>query len=149
MKEIKVFKDDLQNANYMVSRAGWYGDYADPTTFLDLNRKGDGNNDRKYDNPVYDGLLASAAKESDPAARMRMLEEAERIIMDDDLPMIPLYQYVTLYMFDPQKVAGLNCQPRTDQNLYLIDMLGDGKGRDEPRPMPVRPPAGPDAPGEN
>lgn len=138
MKEIKVFKDDLQNANYMVSRAGWYGDYADPTTFLDLNRKGDGNNDRKYDNPVYDKLLADAAKEPDPEARMRMLEEAERIIMDDDLPMIPLYQYVTLYMFDPQKVAGLNCQPRTDQNLYLIDMLGDGKGRDLPRPMPVR-----------
>jgi oligopeptide transport system substrate-binding protein len=147
MKEVKVYKDDLQNANYMVSRAGWYGDYADPTTFLDLNRKGDGNNDRKYDNPVYDGLLAAAAKETDPAARMRMLEEAERIIMDEDLPMIPIYQYVTLYMFDPQKVAGLNCQPRTDQNLYLIDILGDGKGRDEPRPMPLRPPQGDDAPG--
>ena len=24
-KELKVFRDDLKNANYMVSRAGWYG----------------------------------------------------------------------------------------------------------------------------
>jgi oligopeptide transport system substrate-binding protein len=140
MKEVKVYKDDLQNANYMVSRAGWYGDYADATTFLDLLRSWDGNNDRKYNNPVYDRLLADAALSSDPEARLRLLEEAERIIMDEDLPMIPLFQYVTLYMFDPQKVAGLNCHPRTDQNLFLIDMLGDGKGRDLPRPMSAREP---------
>jgi oligopeptide transport system substrate-binding protein len=140
MKEVTVVRDDLKNANYMVSRAGWYGDYADPTTFLDLNRSWDGNNDRKYKSPVYDKLLEDAAKESDPQARMRLLEEAERIIMDEDLPMVPLFQYVTLYMFDPHKVAGLNCQPRTDQYIPLIDMLGDGKGRDLPRPMPVLPP---------
>ena len=59
-KEIKVYKDDLKKQNFMTGRAGWFADYADPTTFLDLNRTGDGNNDRAYSSPVYDGLLDEA-----------------------------------------------------------------------------------------
>ncbi len=143
-KEIRVFRDDLKNGNFMVSRAGWYGDYGDPTTFLDISRSDNGNNDRKYSSPVYDGLMERAAAEPDPDKRMRTLEEAERLIMDQDLPMLPLYQYVTLYLFDPDKISGLNAHPRTDQHLYLIDVLGDGKGPDRPRTMPLRP-----APGMN
>jgi oligopeptide transport system substrate-binding protein len=137
-KEIKVAKDDIQNGNFIVSRAGWYGDYGDPTTFLDLNRTGDGNNDRKYSSPRFDGLLADAAREADPERRMRLLEEAERVLMEEDLPMAPIYQYVTLYLFDPDRISGINPHPRTDQHLYLIDVLGDGKGPDTPRQMPRR-----------
>jgi oligopeptide transport system substrate-binding protein len=132
-KEVKVAKDDMQKGNYMVSRAGWFGDYGDPTTFLDLNRSWDGNNDRKYNNPMYDRLLADAALEVDPAKRMRMLEEAERMIMDEDLPMATLFHYVTMYMFNPHKVSGISPHPRVDQHVYLVDMLGDGKGLERPR----------------
>ena len=138
-KELKVFKDDMQNGNYMISRAGWYGDYGDPTTFLDLNRSWDGNNDRKYNNPVYDRLLADAAMELDAEKRMRMLEEAERIIMDEDLPMVPIFQYVSLYMFDAKKISGISAHPRVDQQVQLVDILGDGKGPDVPRVLPPRP----------
>lgn len=134
-KELKVYKDDLKNANYMTSRAGWYGDYGDPTTFLDLSRSTDGNNDRKYANPEYDALLDTAAAETDHAKRMAILTEAERIIMEDDIPMIPIYHYVTMYMFDADKISGLAPHPRMKQNLYLIDILGDGKGTDTPRAM--------------
>ena len=42
----QVFRQDLKSQNFMLSRAGWFGDYGDPTTFLDLNRCDDGNNDR-------------------------------------------------------------------------------------------------------
>ncbi len=130
-KEVGVFRNDLKNANYMTSRAGWYADYADPTTFLDLNRTGDGNNDRKYSNPAYDALLDEAKFELDPAKRMALLTEAERIIMEDDLPMVPIFHYVSLYLFDPDVVTGLNNHPRANQDIYLIDVLGDGKGRDQ------------------
>lgn len=134
-KELKVFKDDLKNANYMTSRAGWYGDYGDPTTFLDLLRSDDGNNDRKYNSPEYDAMLDAAQVESDPEKRMAILQEAERKIMEEDLPMIPIYHYVTMYLFDADRVSGLDPHPRTQQNLYLIDILGDGKGREISRKM--------------
>lgn len=139
-KEIKVFRDDLKNQNYMVSRAGWYGDYGDPTTFLDVNRFDDGNNDRKYHNPRYEELLDQAAVELDPEARMALLTEAERITMEEDLPMVPLFHYMTVYLFDPDRLSGLNPHPRTEQNVYLFDILGDGKGTDRVRTMPPLPP---------
>jgi oligopeptide transport system substrate-binding protein len=141
-KEIKVFRDDLKEQRYMVSRAGWYGDYGDPTTFLDINRFDDGNNDRKYNNPRYEALLDEASVELDAQRRFELLTEAERIIMDEDLPMVPLFHYMTVYLFDPDRLSGLNPHPRTEQNVYLFDILGDGKGTDRVRMMPPLPPAG-------
>lgn len=134
-KEVKVFRDDLKEGRFMTSRAGWYGDYGDPTTFLDLSRSTDGNNDRKYRNPHYDALLDQAKIELDPVRRMEILQECERIIMEEDLPMVPIFHYVTLYLFDANKFTGLNPHPRADQHLHHIDIFGDGKGTDEPKVM--------------
>ena len=134
-KEIKIFRDDLKDKQYMTARAGWFGDYGDPTTFLDINYSTDGNNDRAYNNPHYDDLLDRASVELDPEKRMELLSEAERIIVEVDVPLVPVFHYATIYMFDPHKVTGLSTHPRTKQNAFLIDMLGDGKGPDQPRPM--------------
>ncbi len=135
-REISVFKDDLKKQNYMISRAGWFGDYGDPTTFLDLNRRDDGNNDRKYSSPVYERLLDDAEDEPDPARRLRILASAERLIVEDDFPLIPLYHYVQMYFFDPHRITGISSHPRQEQNMYQVDVLGDGKGSDRPRHLP-------------
>ncbi|MDF1868836.1 MAG: peptide ABC transporter substrate-binding protein [Phycisphaerales bacterium] len=134
-KEIKLFREDLKNKQYMTARAGWFGDYGDPTTFLDINHSKDGNNDRAYNNPVYDKLLEDAGNELDPSKRMAMLSEAERILIEEDVPLVPIFFYATIYMFDAHKLTGLSTHPRTKQNAFLIDMLGDGIGPDLPRPM--------------
>jgi oligopeptide transport system substrate-binding protein len=134
-KEIKIFREDLKNKQYMTARAGWFGDYGDPTTFLDINHSKDGNNDRAYDNPKFDKLLEDAGDELDPVKRMAMLSEAERILVEEDLPLVPIFHYATIYMFNAHKLTGLSTHPRTKQNAFLIDMLGDGIGPDLPRPM--------------
>lgn len=143
-KEIKVFRDDLKKHNFMISRAGWYGDYGDPVTFLEINRTGDGNNDRGYSSTRFDGLLEQANDETDPQKRLAILREAERVIVEEDLPLIPLVHYVQVVLFDPDKVSGLSSHARQEQNLALIDMINDGKGTDVMRAMPPEP-----APGEN
>ncbi|MDX9911302.1 MAG: peptide ABC transporter substrate-binding protein [Phycisphaerales bacterium] len=132
-KELKVYREDLKNANYMTSRAGWYGDYGDPTTFLDLSYSTDGNNDRKFASPEIDRLLDAARAELDPDARTRILEEVERILMDEELPMVPIFHYAQLYMFDPERVTGVSAHARTRQLVAWFDVLGDGKGDDVPR----------------
>jgi oligopeptide transport system substrate-binding protein len=139
VQEIKVFRDELKNQNYMASRGGWYGDYGDPTTFLDLHRKDDGNNDRKYASDRFEGLLNRALDEADAGQRLGLLGEAERILVDEDLPVLPLFHYVSIYQFDAHRVSGINCHPRTTQLMGLVDVLGDGVGSDVPRGMPARP----------
>lgn len=133
--ELKIYRSQLKEHNFITSRAGWFGDFGDPTTFLDIMRTGDGNNDRNFSSPHFDALLDKARAERDPARRLAILEEAERVLVEEELPMIPIFHYVTLYMFDPARVTGMSAHPRTKQNLYLIDILGDGIGADQPRPM--------------
>ncbi|MCC6322539.1 MAG: peptide ABC transporter substrate-binding protein [Phycisphaerales bacterium] len=132
-REIAVFKDDLKNQNYMIGRAGWFGDYGDPATFLDLSRRDDGNNDRKYDSPEFEGLMNRADREADPAKRYEILSRAESLIVDQDLPLIPIYHYVQMYMFDPHRLTGISSHPRQEQNMYEVDIFGDGKGSDAPK----------------
>lgn len=131
-KELKVFRDDLQRHNFMVAKGAWFGDYGDPVTFLDINRTKDGNNDRDYSNPEYDRLLDRARDESDPAARLALLSAAENIMLEDAC-LAPLFQYASVYLFDAHQFTGLSPHPRGDQDLYLIDVFGDGKGSDEPK----------------
>ncbi|MBI1190505.1 MAG: hypothetical protein GC200_07495 [Tepidisphaera sp.] len=127
-KEVRAFREDVKSGNFMVSRATWFGDYGDPTTFLDINVTGNGNNDRGYSNPRYDSLLDQASSELNPAARMRLLEAAESILDEQDLPLMPLFRYRQIYLFDAHRVRGITTNPRQEQSLDLVDIQGDGKG---------------------
>jgi oligopeptide transport system substrate-binding protein len=146
-KEIKVFREDLKGANFISSRAGWFGDYGDPTTFLYLSYASaddsgqiiyDGNNDRKYHNPAFSALLDRAADELDPAKRLDLLSQAERIIVEQDFPMVPIFHYAQLYQFDPHRLTGISSHPRQEQLLHWADLLDDTKGPNTPKALPPR-----------
>ncbi len=101
IKETKVYKDALKRRDYLTARAGWFGDYFDPTTFLDTSKTGDGNNDRGFSDPRFDELLAQADREPDPHKRLALLSEAERYLMDEALPILPLWRYDQFYLYKP------------------------------------------------
>lgn len=139
-KEIKVFREQVKSGNFMVSRASWFGDYGDPTTFLNINRTGDGNNDRRYSSPAFDGLLDRALDETDALRRFELLTEAERYLLEEDAPIAPIFRWHQIYLYDPHRFTGLSPHPRQIQNLFLIDRLGDGVGPDVPKVMRSRDP---------
>ena len=95
----RAFKKDTQ-----VFRAGWIGDYNDPYTFAELLHSRHGRNDMGFSNDEYDDLLAAAAAETRPAERMKLLEAAERIVLDE-VPLIPIYYYVSRRMVKPWVVG--------------------------------------------
>ncbi len=119
-REARARKDDLISGNFIIGSGGWYGDYGDPTTFLDLSRTGDGQNDRGYSNPRFDEMLSRAAGEIDPARRLAILSEAERFLMEEEVPILPLCQFVTVYMYEPGKLTGLTHHPRLEQFAHLL-----------------------------
>lgn len=112
----KDMRQRLKGGDFMVSRGGWFGDYGDPTTFLELHRSTDSGNYRGYANPEVDRLLAAASVEADADRRFEMLSEAERILVEQDLPVIPICTYRTLYMYDPARVRGITRHPRLEQH---------------------------------
>ncbi len=92
-EEWKVYLDTQNNVDYDVSRSAWIGDYMDPNTFVDLFLTGGENNKTGWGNEEYDSLVHGAVTEIDPSKRLRMLERAEAILMDE-LPILPIYYYV-------------------------------------------------------
>jgi oligopeptide transport system substrate-binding protein len=122
-KEAKTFREDKKNVNYVVCRASWFGDYQDPTTFLEMFMTGNGNNDSGYSDPKYDGMLAAAEEIADPGMRLERLAEAERYLVNEGLPLLPLYQYVNVFAFDPDRVKNLYLTPRMMTMLKQVEVV--------------------------
>ena len=104
--EWKVYLARQSSLDYQISRAGWIGDYVDPNTFLDMWITGGGNNQTGWSNKRYDDLISQAAcKIVNAKDRMRALQEAEKFLVADEVPIMPLYTYVNKGMLS-RRVKG-------------------------------------------
>ncbi|MED4955158.1 peptide ABC transporter substrate-binding protein [Paenibacillus macerans] len=95
-QEWAVFVENRQNLNYQVARAGWTADYNDPMTFLDMWVTDGGNNDTGFSNEEYDKLIADAKATSDMAKRDEDFAKAEKIFIQDNMVVMPLYYYTNV-----------------------------------------------------
>ena len=100
-QEWKVYLDSQSQLNFDLSRAGWIADYAYPMTFLEIFTAGNGNNDTGWANPRYDALIQQARTAATEPDRMRIMQEAERLLLTE-LPVIPIYWYTRTYLKDPR-----------------------------------------------
>jgi len=91
--------------DYVFARHGWIGDYLDPNTMLDLFVTGSGNNDGAYSNPAFDRAITAAVSATGDA-RMKLLMEAEKILLTQDQAFIPIYHYTNQDMIDTTKWGG-------------------------------------------
>lgn len=100
-EEFKVFIASRRARKVtQVYRQGWIADYDDATSFLDLIAGFSGDNDTGWANPRYDALLRRAGATVDPQQRAALLESAERLMLDD-MPVIPIYHYVSKQLVKP------------------------------------------------
>jgi oligopeptide transport system substrate-binding protein len=100
-EEWKVYLASRAAKSFQVIRQAWIGDYNDANTFLELLKSDIGaQNSEGYANPRFDALMKRAERTIDLDARARLMEEAERIMMDD-LPLIPIYHYVSKRLVKP------------------------------------------------
>ncbi|MDT3426515.1 oligopeptide transport system substrate-binding protein [Paenibacillus forsythiae] len=100
-QEWAVFIENRQHQNFQVARAGWIADYNDPMTFLDMWVTKGGNNDTGYANPAYDKLIAEAKATDDLAVRQEKFAAAEKMIIQDDMILIPIYYYTNNALTKP------------------------------------------------
>jgi oligopeptide transport system substrate-binding protein len=99
-QEWKTFLENQRTMNYQICRASWIGDYIDPDTFLQLFITDGGNNETGWSNARYDQLIRDAAAATDQQARFQIFQEAEKIL-DDEVPIIPIYTYVGNRLVSP------------------------------------------------
>ncbi|MBS4171855.1 peptide ABC transporter substrate-binding protein [Bacillus sp. FJAT-49736] len=77
---------------YDISLSTWGPDYSDPMTYLDMWVTGGSANREHYSNPKYDALVEKARLETDKAKRYEMLLQLEKMLLEEDVAIAPLYQ---------------------------------------------------------
>ncbi len=91
------YLNTMMDKDYDLASGGWIGDYMDPLTFLDMWIEDGGNNRTNWSNAEFEALLSQAEKTPDAEARLRLLEQAEKLFLDERA-ILPIYWYTRNYL---------------------------------------------------
>jgi len=121
-QEWKVYLKKLQNDPFVVHRAGWGADYPDPDNFMKLFTSNSGNNHGRWKNPRFDELLERAAREADDKKRARLYDEAQKILTEIDVAIVPLYWKSEATMLNP-RFTGLEYNSMARMDLRHVRLV--------------------------
>ena len=103
-----VFLANRHGGGFDIARGGWKSENCDGASFLEQLVSTDGNNDGKYANDKFDSLLRDTALIPQGNERNSILQQAEKIAIEEDGAIIPLYYPVHYNLFNSTKWEGWN-----------------------------------------
>lgn len=121
--EFKVYLATIARLDYQVADSTWIGDYNDPQTFLGMFTSEDGNNQTGWKNTTYDGLIAAAGNETDIARREKYFQQAESLLVSNEVPVYPLYLYKGLNYYHDDRIKGIYANVLDDHALQAIHKI--------------------------
>jgi oligopeptide transport system substrate-binding protein len=136
--ERKIFYSAQSRLDFDLSASSWIGDYNDPNTFLDLFTSLSGNNRTGWKNARYDALIAEANRQTDLARRADTFREAERLLVVEEAPVVPLYFYAGFTLFDGQKIHGIDPNVLDEHPVQDIWKVGATSGSLMRRPAELQ-----------
>jgi oligopeptide transport system substrate-binding protein len=118
--EWKVYLNAMDHLDYSLARSSWIGDYNDPQTFLGMFTSNDGNNRTGWKSATYDALITEANEQTDLKKRAELFQQAETMLVSNQVPIIPLFFYVGINYFDTNKIQGVYENILDDHPLQYI-----------------------------
>ncbi len=92
---------ELRDAgSFDITNQNWGADYFDASNMLSIFKTGHFINAGKYSNEAFDKAYDDAMVCVDNAERMKLLHEAERILVEEDMGIIPLFYGATVVLYD-------------------------------------------------
>ncbi len=122
-QEWKVYLGSLDQLDFDICRSSWVGDYNDANTFLDCFITGRGNNRTGWSHPEYDQRMTESTLEQNTEKRAEILQSAEKILVEQELPIVPIYHFVGMSLYHSDKLGGFEANVVDDhplRELYLI-----------------------------
>ena len=107
-------------------RAAWSADYpsAENVLFplLSKNSLPPGDNRGRYQNEKFDDLLAQARKTPDEVERAKLIKQAEKIAIGDDLALIPMWYRDQYRVYDASKWKNVSMTFTEDPSLATLSL---------------------------
>jgi len=119
----ETYFSSLSDGACQICRSGWYADYPTYDNFMyDLFSTDSigGNNHGFYSNPDFDALVAKAKQETDADQQGEDFRSAEKILLNDDIGVIPINWYRGDYVYNPDTVSNF---PQTNLGLILWEQV--------------------------
>jgi oligopeptide transport system substrate-binding protein len=99
--EFRVFLTGRKDrSRWDVARLGWYADYDDPASFLEVFSRNNSQNDPDYMGSEFNNLIDAARVEPNPDKRILLLQKSEEVLLND-YPIIPVYFYTARRLVKP------------------------------------------------
>ena len=124
--EWAAYLNAQSHLDYDLSRSSWVADYNDPNTFLGLFTSNDGNNRTGWKNARYDDLIRRANQEPDLKAREKLFQEAETILVRDEVPIVPITFTSASIITTPTGFRGIYPNVLDNHALQAIGRIGRG-----------------------
>ncbi len=121
--EWKVFLSRLNADAPQIYRLGWGADYPDPDNFMALWTSTSGNNRTRWKNEAYDRLVARGTEEAEPNRRKTIYDEAQRILLEREAPIVPVYFSASNRLIHP-RVRGFPANPLDLWILKQVSLEG-------------------------
>ncbi|GGU72692.1 peptide ABC transporter substrate-binding protein [Streptomyces litmocidini] len=115
-------------------RSAWTADYPTADNFLapllstagigedPATGKAQGDNRSRYSNPKFDELLDQARQEKDAAKRAELYKQAEKLAIDTDQAVVPLWQRTQYRLVNTKKFDGIKMDFFEDPTLAEISL---------------------------
>ena len=119
----ETYFTELTDGACQICRSGWYADYPTYDNFMyDLFHSDaiGGNNHGMYSNPEFDDLVDQAKQTVDPDEQGQLFRDAENILLNEDIGVIPINWYRGDYAYDQERVTNF---PQTNMGLILWEQV--------------------------
>ncbi len=121
-KEFNAYLDQVvKKKDFDVSLGAYGGGFPDPDSFKSQAITDGTQNTPGYSNKQIDDLFAQGAKETDPAKRKAIYDQAQKILTDDT-PFLFLYNLNSFNAFNP-KVQGVAPGYKGSEHAFTNDLL--------------------------
>ncbi len=98
----KTFRAQLELNSFPIFLLSWSADYPDPDNFLSVFLGSAGNNRTKWKNSEYDAKVLLGRYSQNQKAREKLYDEAQRLLVEDEMAVLPLYNEPILALINPR-----------------------------------------------
>jgi oligopeptide transport system substrate-binding protein len=118
----ETYFSELADGACVFCRVGWFADYPTYDNFMyDLFHTDslDGNN-YGFSNPDFDALVDEAKQTVDPDAQAALFQQAEELLLNDQVMAVPINWYRGDYVYNNEKISNF---PQTNFGLILWEQI--------------------------
>jgi ABC-type oligopeptide transport system substrate-binding subunit len=109
----ETYFSELADGGCVICRTGWFADYPTYDNFMYDLFHGDALNGNNYGfvNEGFDAIVDEAKQTTDPDAQAELFQQAERVLLNEQVGVIPINWWVGDYAYNPDTLQGFAQSP--------------------------------------